>query len=200
MRIIRSAAVVVAALLAAAPLAAQRHHGSLREVPRHYRDGFWLALGVSAGNEAFRFRGDPSGYSRDVTAPAFSLRVGGTPSQSWLVGAELFAWVNETGYYDDRETLSSALLIAQLYPASRGSFYLKGGLGVSGSDFRNSASPGLVVVSREAGLATVVGAGLDIRVGRNVSLTPSVDLHYQFYDRSEVTERIVTVGLGVTFH
>lgn len=186
--------------LIATPLAAQHRHPSLREVPHNYRDGFWIALGVGAGSESFRYRNDPAGYSRDITAPSFSLRVGGTPSQSWLLGAELFAWVNGRDYNADQEALSSALLIAQLYPASRGSFYLKGGVGVAGSYFRSYAGPGNIVATEEAGVATVLGAGLDLRVGRNVSLTPSVDLHYQFYDRSDLTERIVTLGLGVTFH
>jgi hypothetical protein len=183
---------------------AQRHHGSrLREVSRNYRDGFWLALSVGAGNESFRFDDDPAGYSDDITAPTFSLRLGGTPSRNWLLGAELFAWMDGDLYdhYDEySNVLSSAMMIAQFYPSARGGLYLKGGVGVAGNYIRTVNPAGFAVRDEESGLATVFGAGLDLRIGRTVSITPTVDVHHQFFNRADLRERIVSFGIGVTFH
>lgn len=183
---------------------AQRHHGShLKEIPRNYRDGFWLGFSVGAGNESFRFENDPAGYSNDITAPTFSLRLGGTPSQNWLLGAELFAWMDGdlNNYYDEySNVLTSAMLIGQFYPIRQGGLYIKGGVGVAGNYIRTISPSGFIVRDEESGLATVFGAGLDLRVGRNVSITPTVDVHHQFFNRSDVRERIVSLGVGVTFH
>ena len=183
---------------------AQRHPTSrLREIPSNYRDGFWLGLSVGAGKESFRFQGDAGGYSNDITAPTVTLRLGGTPSQNWLLGVELFAWMdgNINSYYDESSTvLSSAMLLAQFYPARHGSFYVKGGAGFAGSYHRQVLPGGFLVRDEESGLATVLGAGLDLRVGRNVSITPMIDLHHQFFNRNDLTERIVNLGVGVTFH
>jgi hypothetical protein len=192
------------AVSAATSGSAQRYHGShLREVSRNYRDGFWLGLSVGAGNESFRYENDPAGYSNDITAPTFSLRLGGTPSQHWLLGAELFAWIDGdlNDYYDEySNVLSSAMMIAHFYPISRGGLYLKGGVGVAGNYVRTISPSGFIIKDEETGLATVFGAGLDLRVGRNVSITPTLDVHHQFFNRIDVRERIVSLGVGVTFH
>jgi hypothetical protein len=188
----------------AIPGHAQRHHGSrLREVPNNYRDGFWLGFNIGAGNEAFRFEDGPGDYSDDITAPTFSLRLGGTPSQNWLIGAELFAWVDGdlNDYYDEySNVLSSAMMIAQFYPFREGGLYLKGGVGVAGNHVRTISPSGFIVRDEQSGLATVFGAGLDLRVGRKISITPTLDVHHQFFNRSEVRERIVSLGVGLTFH
>ena len=46
--------------------------------------------------------------------------------------------------------------------------------------------------------ALAVGLGYDFRVSRNVSITPSLDLQGQRYDTHD--ERLVSFGIGVTFH
>ena len=197
-------AVGVLAATMVSPGFAQRHHGSrLKEIPSNYRDGFWLGFSLGAGNESYRFENDPAGYSGDITAPTFSLRLGGTPSQSWLLGAELFAWMDGdlNNYYDEySNVLSSAMLIAQFYPIRSGGLYVKGGVGVAGNYVRTISPSGFIVRDEESGLATVFGAGLDLRVGRSISITPTIDVHHQFFNRSEVRERIVSLGVGLTFH
>jgi hypothetical protein len=201
LRVLLASGVLAATM--AFPATAQRHHGSrLKEIPHNYRDGFWLGFSVGAGNEAFRFEND-RGYSEDITAPTFSLRIGGTPSQSWLLGAEVFAWMDGdlNDYHDEyKNVLSSAMMIAQFYPFRDGGLYAKGGVGVAGNYIRTISPSGFVVSDEESGLATVFGAGLDLRVGRSVSITPTIDVHHQFFNRSDVRERIVSVGVGLTFH
>jgi hypothetical protein len=202
---LRVASTIVLCAITVAPLArAQHHRGShLREISHNYRDGFWLGFNVGAGNESFRFENDHAGYSDETTAPTFSLRLGGTPSQSWLLGAELFAWMDGdlNNYHGEpSNVLTSAMFIAQFYPISRGGLYLKGGIGVAGNYIRSVSPSGFLVRDEESGLATVFGAGLDLRVGRSVSITPVLDVHHQFFNRVDVRERIVSLGVGVTFH
>jgi hypothetical protein len=202
LRVLIASGVLAATI--AFPAHAQRHHGSrLQEIPNNYRDGFWLGFSVGAGNESFRFEDDPGGYSDDITAPTFSLRLGGTPSQNWLIGAELFAWTDGdlNDHYDEyRNVLSSAMMIAQFYPFREGSLYIKGGVGVAGNYVRTVSPSGFIGSDEESGLATVFGAGLDLRVGRSLSITPTIDVHHQFFNRIDVRERIVSLGVGLTFH
>lgn len=202
LRVVLATGVLAATI--ALPGLAQRHHGSrLKEIPHNYRDGFWLGISVGAGNESFRFEDEPGGYSDDVTAPTFSLRLGGTPSQNWLIGAELFAWMDGdlNNYYDEYSNiLSSAMMIAQFYPIRGGGLYIKGGVGVAGNYVRTISPSGFIVRDDESGLATVFGAGLDLRVGRSISITPTIDVHHQFFNRIDVRERIVSLGVGLTFH
>lgn len=202
LRVFLATGVLAAAI--ALPGHAQHHGGSrLREIPHNYRDGFWLGFSLGAGNESFRFEDDPGGYSDDITAPTFSLRLGGTPSQNWLLGAELFAWTDgdlSDSYDEYRNVLSSAMMIAQFYPMREGGLYIKGGIGVAGNYLRTVGPTGLIERDETSGIATVFGAGLDLRVGRSVSITPSIDVHHQFFNRIDVRERIVSLGVGLTFH
>ncbi|MGE0352893.1 MAG: hypothetical protein AB7I33_01895 [Gemmatimonadales bacterium] len=193
--------ITAAALLLVFPMPAQAQHrrSGIREVSRNYRDGAWFAFGIGRGEESYRFTDVPDNYSTEVSAPTLSLRLGGTPSQHWTLGGELFAWFHDL---PDRssETLGSAMFIAQFYPASRAGLFLKGGAGFAGAYMETEVSPNVVITGEEGGFATVLGVGYDIRVGRNVSITPTLDWHHQFYDRSDVRERIVSLGVGVTFH
>lgn len=202
LRVVLATGALAATMVASA--SAQRHHGSrLKEVSHNYRDGFWLGFALGAGNESYRFQNDPAGYSNDITAPTFSLRLGGTPSQRWLLGAELFAWMDgdlNNTYDEYSNVLTSAMVIAQFYPIKSGGLYIKGGVGVAANYFRTIAPPGFIVRDEKAGMATAFGAGLDLRVGRRVSITPTIDVHHQFFDRSELRERIVSLGVGLTFH
>ena len=170
----------------------------LRETPRDVRDGFWISFGVGAGRESFRFFDDPAGYSPEVTGPTFYLKMGGTPSQHWTLGGEAFAWRDD--YVNGNEMLSSLMLIAQWYPSTESGLFLKGGAGLAYSYIEDTSAPGYVIADKEGGLAGVLGAGYEIRIGRNVSLAPTIDVHLQSYGRSNVNERVVNLGLGVTFH
>lgn len=176
------------------PLEAQRKRPGIVERDDPARRGFWLSLGLGAGQERLNLNGDDLGYSDPLTKPTLSLRLGGTPSESFRLGVEAFAWFNENG--DAMETLSSLMLIGQLYPAPNLGFHLRGGGGISRSaveyDFFDSTG--------DTGLAATVGAGWELPLGRNVALVPSVDLHQQWYDGSGgYRERLVNFGLSIQF-
>ncbi len=192
--VLPTAALLAAALLLAAPLAAQHPTGNpdLREV--HYsrhRDGFWASLGLGVGQDAFRYNGDPA-YSENINAATLSVSLGGTPSRNLLLGGELFAWFRDQS--GAIESLSSAMLIGQWYPFGSADLFLKGGFGLT----NYALDPDFGATYNQSGYGGVLGAGYDLRVGRNVSLTPTIDFYGHRY--SDRHERIMNLGVAVTFH
>jgi hypothetical protein len=167
----------------------------LAEVHEDRRAGFWVGLGVGAGGESFDPR-DGSGYTSELYRPTVSLRLGGTVSQGLRLGGEVLAWIDEER--DAVHSLSSFLFIGQLYPVSNTGLYLKGGagLGRSAVDFDDGSGLG------DTGFAGLLGAGWELRVGRNLYLNPAVDLvehRYTARGGERYRERLVNFGLGVLF-
>jgi hypothetical protein len=182
-------------LLLGGVAAAQEPPRGLVEVNDSRRGGFWGALGIGAGGEAFDLR-DGLGYSEDLYRPTVSLRLGGTPSQYVRLGGEVLGWIDDQG--DRTESITSVLFISQLYPAPATGFYLKGGLGLGRNqvDFNDGFGVG------DTGFAGLLGAGWEIRVGRRWYLNPAVEIVQQRYTgrgNERYRERIVNFGVGVLF-
>lgn len=191
----RAALLAALALAGVAGDAAAQHRRGIREVERGDRHGFWIGLGAGVGGESFRFDGDPD-YSGTLEKPVLALRLGGTPSRHFRVGGEISAWLNENG--DALESLTSFLLIGQFYPLAEHGLYVKGGLGLG----RNALDLRGGYELADVGFATAVGAGWEVRLGRNVFLVPAVELvthRYEQRDQPDYRERIVHVGVGLTF-
>jgi hypothetical protein len=191
---VRATAAIV--LLSAATISAQETPRGLAEVREGGRSGFWGAIGLGAGGESFDLR-DGGGYGGELYRPTVSLRLGGTVSQQLRLGGELLAWINEDG--PAVETLTSALFIAQLYPASSAGLYLKGGLGIG----RNEVDfPDGGYGVGDTGFAGLVGAGWELRLGRRLYLNPAIDLvghSYTGRGGERYRERLVNFGLGIGF-
>ncbi|HYF39996.1 MAG TPA: hypothetical protein VD930_09925 [Gemmatimonadales bacterium] len=176
-------------------VAAQQPPPGLVEVSDGSRRGFWLNVGVGAGGESNDvFPG--GGFSEHLYQPTFSFGAGGTIGQNLRVGGEVIAWVNEEA--DAVESLSSILLAARFYPLKAAGLYLKGGVGIGRNavDFDDGFNVG------DTGLAGLIGAGYEIRLGRRVYLNPTIDLVGHTYDGragADYRERLVNFGLGVLF-
>lgn len=173
-------------------LVAQTAPPGLVEVKEGGRRGFWFALGAGAGGESNDVVG--SGYSDLFYQPTISLRAGGTVNPHLRLGGEVLSWFDEQG--DATASLTSALLVAQFYPLGSSGLYLKGGLGIGRNaiDFHDGFDVG------DTGFAGLVGAGLELRLGRKVFLNPVVDLvghRYNSRTGIDYTERLVNFGLGV---
>lgn len=196
MRTLRRSVIAGAVLLlAGGSAAAQDAPRGLVEVNESRRGGFWGAVGVGAGGEAFDLR-DGLGYSDQLYKPTVSLRLGGTPSQHVRLGGELLGWIDDQG--SRTESITSFLFVSQFYPARTAGFYLKGGLGLGRNqvDFDDGFGVG------DTGFAGLVGAGWEVRVGRRWYLNPAVDLVQQSYTGrggDRYRERIVNFGIGVLF-
>ena len=105
-------------------------------------------------------------------------------------------------YYTDggdvTETLSGVFGIAQFYPSSRNGLYLKGGVGLGRDAFDYSGGPTL----SDYGLAFVAGAGYDIRVGRHLAITPTIDFQQHDYSGAQGgghRERLWAFGVALTY-
>ena len=196
MRTIRRGLLSAAAILLLGGAAtAQDAPRGLVEVSDHGRHGFWGALGVGAGGEAFDLR-DGAGYSGELYRPTISLRLGGTPSRYVRLGGELQGWIDDQG--SRTESLTSLLFITQFYPAPATGLYLKGGLGLGRSEVDFDEGFGI----GDNGFAGLVGAGWEVRVGRRLYLNPAVDLiqhRYTGRGGDRYRERIVNFGIGVLF-
>jgi hypothetical protein len=184
-----------AILLLGGPAAAQDAPRGLVEVKEGGRHGFWGALGLGAGGEAFDLR-DGAGYSSELYRPTVSLRLGGTPNRYLRLGGEIQGWIDDQG--NRTESLTSVLFITQLYPAPTQGLYLKGGLGLGRSevDFDDGFGVG------DTGFAGVLGAGWEVQVGRRLYLNPAIDLiehRYTGRGGERYRERIVNFGFGVLF-
>lgn len=179
-------------LMAAGPLNAQRPNT---------RQGFWLSLGAGFGSVGT----DCQSCSTDRTnGGAGYLRMGGTLSPILQLGGESNGWFHSAGGVD--ESLGFASFIANVYPSRTGAFFLK--VGIGGMSYR--ADDGFTVLTATAPSGSL-GAGYDIRVGRNFSLTPYINA----LGTSPVTFKLdgvtvpagedikinlLQVGLGVTWH
>lgn len=171
------------------------------DVSGRSRHGFWGSFGIGAGAEAVDLVNpdDGLGYSDNLTKPTVQLRLGGTVNPHLRLGGELSSWVNS--YYDSgsvTESVSGLFGIAQFYPGRRAGFYLKGGLGLGRSALDYSGGPTI----SDYGWAAVLGAGYDIRVGRHLAITPTLDFQHHDYSGAQdggYRERIWAVGVGLTY-
>jgi opacity protein-like surface antigen len=202
--IIASLALVALTTGAASALSAQdRDRGIVELSSPGPRSGLFITGGLGDGMDRYKYQ-DLSQYTDFLSAPAGVLRIGGTPNSSIRLGGELFGWWSS--YYDgtlqenSTETFTAALLSVQVYPAPRGGFYLKGGLGVgrSGTSYQIEQSIG------KNAFVWSLGAGYDIPLSRSVSISPTVDFYQGAFNQrgaptDSYTEQVVNIGASLTF-
>lgn len=160
------------------------------------RDGFFASVGLGGGAESFD-ADDGLGWSDDKGGVTGYLKVGGAVSNQLILGAELNGWASRYQRQGYDRSLGSLMFVAQWYPARRSDFWLRGGLGWARDNLSVYGTNG-DINSHENGTALALGLGYDIRVARKVSITPSLDFQGQRYDSHD--ERLVSLGLGVTFY
>ena len=182
----RVVAAACSLLVLAAPLAAQSEH------PHR---GFWIGFGLGAGvnlttaldNES---RAGIAGY----------LRLGGTPSQSILLGFESIGWA------EGEDFRGNGTFTVVGYPSRQG-LYLKGGVGFA--TLGHSETSGNTTTSTSvSGFALTSGLGYDIKIGRNIYLVVGADVLTQFFKAQTApglgnvpaTNVIVMGTLGLTWH
>ncbi len=167
------------------------------------RDGFWIGFGLGYGSANIRC--DNCVDSSSVGGITGFVKLGGAPSRNLLIGGAINGWSRTNAGL--RETIANVTGSVYLYPATRSGFFVTGGLGLS--TYHANTFPS----SDGTGLGLTAGAGYDIRVGRDVSLTPVVNLVYGTLGDFDVPasggglatargwrQYVIDFGLGVTFH
>ncbi len=177
--------------------------GAARAVQAQYpqrRDGFWIGFGLGYGSANVWCDNCRAGPRTDgVTG---FLKLGGAPSQQLLIGAAFNGWSHAAG--GATETMANVTGSLYFYPRARSGLFVTGGLGLSAYHVNT------VPAWDGTGWGVTLGAGYDIRVGRDVSLTPVVNYLYGAVGDVTVSgagvggtrwrQDVIDVGLGVTFH
>ncbi|HKW39869.1 MAG TPA: outer membrane beta-barrel protein [Gemmatimonadales bacterium] len=164
------------------------------------RDGFWIGFGLGYGSSNVTC--DVCGSGPRLDGISGFLKLGGTPSRNLLIGAAVNAWSHSDGRAT--ETMTNLTASLYLYPDARSGLFFTGGLGFS--NYYVNSDPSV----DGTGWGFTGGVGYDIRVGRDVSLTPVVNYMYGGVGnvneagvgtvRSQWKQNVVDFGLGVTFH
>jgi hypothetical protein len=192
MKTVTRVVTVVAALavIAAGAAAAQRPQT---------RQGFWIAFGLGFGSADLTC--DGCTFDRE-TGGVGHIRLGGTLNPRLLLGGDVTAWTKDIEGVTF--TVGNVSFIAQYYPTETGGLFLKGGAGFSSIQFSDA---GQEASGESFGLSA--GVGYDIRVGRNISITPIADLLFGGsrdiqYQGSTIIPGLsynaFVFGVGVTFH
>jgi hypothetical protein len=153
------------------------------------RQGFWISGGVGYGSLDVGCDGCESDRESGVTA---LLAMGGTPSQNILIGGEIEGWSKEVDGVDI--VFGHVSGVAYWYPQATGGFFVKGGAGIG----TLSVDAGPLGDDSDNGVALHAGAGYDIRLGRNFSLTPTAGVFWASLDPGNTNT--LYVGLNATGH
>ena len=143
------------------------------------RQGFWIGGGLgygSLGCDGCDRVGAPSGY----------FKLGGTLRQNILLGVETNGWTkSELG---NRLTMGNVSGAVYWYPMTNGMF-VKAGAGYSVLDSG---------IASTSGFGLLGGVGYDVRVGRNLSITPVANWFRGSFDGGSAN--VLQIGMGVTSH
>ncbi|OLC77291.1 MAG: hypothetical protein AUH78_04725 [Gemmatimonadetes bacterium 13_1_40CM_4_69_8] len=165
------------------------------------REGFWIGFGLGYGSANITCDSCGSG-PRTGGVTAF-VKLGGTPSRNLLIGGAINGWSHSSG--GATETIGNVTASLYYYPVAASGLFLSGGLGFS--SYNVNTSPSIT----GTGWGFTAGVGYDVRVGRNVSLTPVANFVYGGVGELGVSggggtfatgwkQNVVDFGLGVTFH
>ncbi len=191
----------------AAPANQPRASAPVQSGERHpqEREGFWVGLGVGYGSD--KSCANEVGCSGRTGSVTGFLKLGGTFNRQILLGVESNAWVkSEQGA---TVTLGNVSGTVTLYPRPSSGFFLKGGLGLSYARLAQSFG-GDSLEASHTGWGFLAGVGYDLRVAKNVSLTPCFnyiygytgDIHFPMEGAhlSATNHDVLDFAVGVTFH
>jgi hypothetical protein len=156
-----------------------------REV-KNPRKGFWFNAGLGYGTLGCEGCDDRQG------SVSGGLALGGTINQHVMLGGGTNGWSkSENGR---TLTVGTVAAVIRFYPSATGAFFLLGGLGVGTVHVEVDG----VGSDDETGFGGLLGVGYDIRIGKNVSLTP-------FWNGLGITTsdsdvNVGQIGLGITTH
>jgi hypothetical protein len=162
---------VVALLLSAiaAPLMAQDIH-PMSSGPE--RAGFWWGFGLG-GAQAKLQCPDCSGPDPDPESfPMGDIHIGMTASPKLTIGLQFSGGSKSDGFFqspDVTETVGDANVSAYFYPSATGNLWLQGGLAGVVFEAKQGSAKNTIVAG-----GLTLGLGYDIRVGTNMSITPSI--------------------------
>lgn len=161
-----------------APAAAQESAG---------RHGFWAALGVGYGSNSMS--NVTSAYQGGGATA--SIKLGGTPKSNLRLGGEVNLWTKDVnGVTESVGNISGAVYF---YPAARGGFFVKGGVGVGSFQLSQGNS-----TASTDGIGLLAGLGYDVRLGGKVSLSPVSNFYWGH--EGDFRHAIFDLGLSLQYN
>lgn len=170
------------ALLAAGTAPAVAQHPQTRQ-------GFWISGGPSYGSLDLACDGCETDRESGLT---LQLAMGGTARPGLLIGGELEAWGKEIGGVDI--TVGHLSGVVYWYPRPATGFFVKGGGGIA----VYAADAGPLGEEDDSGIGLHGGLGYDVRVGRNLSLTPAAGIFWGDFGAGDAN--VLHLGLSITGH
>ena len=167
------------------------------------RDGFWIGLGGGWGDAVLSCSPncffDRSAKGGGVTG---FVKLGATVRPDVLLGVELNAWVKDVSGSTQSAGNASAAVYYYLTPG--GGLFVKAGAGYA--TYRVESG------SAANGFGFIAGAGYDIRIAPNISLTPVGNFFFGSDGETtvqttagtsatgSVKHSVFELGVGITFH
>ena len=185
-------------LLLPSSVRAQGYYGS------HLHEGFWFSASATYA-QAHR-NCDQCSIPLNTWGPALTLAGGGTVNRSLLIGGEFGGWYRDA---DGIKTLiGNGSISARWFPIYGKGFFLKGGVGFSVYQYRQSGT-----TLKGAGPGLTASTGYDLMVGKRTALAPIAGVWWGAPGQLKVTSgaggvppasglnyTVVEFGLALTFY
>jgi hypothetical protein len=159
------------------------------------RKGFWIGFGLGGGpNLSTGFDGESMwGYGG-------YLKLGGTPSQKVLLGAESLVWGRKDG--EEKKIRGNIHFLTQFYPRATSGFFLKAGVGAAFA----WAESGTTTVYDKSGFGAGLGLGYSDTKFDPIPFTAQLDYMLQLFEEEHVpapghvpgSNSILLLTLGLT--
>jgi hypothetical protein len=153
------------------------------------RDGFWIGGGLGYGSLGLAC--DGCGDVDRTGGISGYAKLGMTVRPNVLLGVEMNGWTKSEA--DTRVTLGNFSGAAYWYPMATNGLFIKAGAGYSAL----SADAGTGSAT-DTGFGLLGGVGYDIRMGRNMSITPVANYFRGGFDGGSAN--VLQIGVGVTSH
>jgi hypothetical protein len=153
------------------------------------RQGFWIGGGMGYGSLGLSCEGCGD-IDRDGGLSGYA-KLGGTLRENILLGVEMNGWSKSEG--TARVTMGNFSGAAYWYPMPTQGLFIKAGAGYSILGVDDGIS-----TSSDAGFGLLGGVGYDLRVGRNLSITPVANYFQGGFDGGSAN--VLQFGIGVTSH
>jgi hypothetical protein len=153
------------------------------------RQGFWVGGGMGYGSLGLSCDGCAD-VGREGGLSMYA-KLGGTLRQNILLGVETNGWTkSEAG---GRVTMGNLSGAAYWYPMPTQGLFIKAGAGYSILTVDDGIS-----TADDSGFGVLGGVGYDVRVGRNLSITPVANWFRGGFDGGSAN--VLQLGVGVTSH
>jgi hypothetical protein len=163
--------------------------GSASAQQAQTRQGFWVGGGMGYGSLGLGCTGCVDvGRTGGLSGYA---KLGGTLRPNILLGVEMNGWTKSEG--GATITMGNFSGAAYWYPMATQGLFIKGGAGYSVLAVDDGFSN-----ANDSGFGLLGGVGYDIRVGRNLSITPVANWFRGGFDGGSAN--VLQVGMGVTSH